>query len=300
MTAGLVYIDGNFVEPDRATVPILDGGFGLGLTVFDNFSLHKGKIFRLDAHLDRFYGSLKTVRFDSFPHSRADLSVIIVDTIRKSRLSDAVVGIMATRGVRQPVPLAQWTPTLIVQCTPSPPSMGDPLEDVGITACISTYCSIPAQSIPAQVKNSNRIVNYLAQLEAIDRGVQEPVLRTTDGFVTEGPNFNIFAVRNGRLYTPRDNLLRGITRDTVIEIAGGLGIEVIEGPLTPYDLYTADEVFITSTSRGAKGVVEIDGRTIAAGEPGRVTRKLNETYWSWRVGSPYATPVNAIAIGDVA
>lgn len=290
---GIVYLDGSWIDDTQACLSILDCGVQPGLTVMDTAPVTEGRIFRLDAHLDRFYASLKVVRFDNFPHSVDALEAIVIDAVRRSGLRHALVTIMATRGVRTAgrwTTIAELIPTLIVHCRPAP-MVAHALKETGCRACVSSLRSTPSQCLPPELKHFNRLPNYLAELEAADQGVDLALLLDLDGRVTEGPTFNVFAVRNGTLVTPASGMLHGVTRDTVMTIAAHHGIPVIEGSLTPYDLYTADEVFATSVSRGALGIVEIDHRRIGTGRPGPITRRLDETYWSWRVNSDYVVTV---------
>lgn len=291
---GIVYIDGEYVAPDDAQISMFDTGFHLGLTVFDTIPLYRSHVFRLTAHLERFFASVKAVRFDALKQTPAEMYDIVMETVRRSGLTDGTINVLATRGRRTPgAALWEWQPTLIVQCLDQRMMVSDAQRQNGVRACISAVRSIAPQSVPPQIKHANRLPNYFAILEAHDKGVDEPILLDEAGFVTEGPNYNIFTVRGERLCTPHHGVLRGITRDTIMKIATQHGYAVIEQPLTAYDLYTADEVFITSTSRGALPMVEIDGRKVGNGTPGPITNKLNDTYWTWRVDSEYAEPVSA-------
>jgi len=287
----LAYVDGDVVPLDEASVSLTDAGLTSGAVVFDTMPLYHGHFFRMDDHLDRFYASLRAVRFDSsFPHAKSELRELVIDVVRRSGLHNATITVMATRGRREPgVPIWEWTPTVIITC------LGQDSEPqykaqwaTGARACVSGVHSLPPECVHPQIKHINRLINYFAMLEAADRGVQEAIFRDGEGCVTEGPNFNLFAVRDQRVITPHHGMLRGITRDTLMKIARHHGYEVVEQSLTAYDLYTADEVFITSTNRGAVGLVEIDKRIIGEGKPGPITSQLNDTYWSWRIDSPYA------------
>jgi branched-chain amino acid aminotransferase len=288
---GLVYINGEYFPTSQAKLPIMDSGFLMGLNVFDTMSLHEGYLFRLEAHLDRFFRSLQAVRFE-LPHSRADFEQLVLDTIRRSGLRDANVNTIATHGPRQRgIPVEQWPITVIVMVIPPLIPLTPEKRADGYRMRISSVRNVPIQTLDAQVKNYNRLFSYLATLEAHDAGADDVLMLDLDGYLTEGPSFNVFAVRQGRIYTPVEGVLHGITRDTTLKIAEREGIPVIETRLTPYDLYNADEVFFTSTSRGAVGIVEIDRREIGNGRPGPITERLNDIYWTWHKGGPYVTPV---------
>jgi branched-chain amino acid aminotransferase len=298
---GLVYIDGEYVSPDEATISLFDTGFQLGLNVFDTMPLYRGRLFRLDAHIERFCASMKAARLDDLRATAADLRRIVIETVRRSGLRDAAVTVIATRGVRQPgARLWDLQPTLIVQCIGQTVFIKPEQRVSGSRACITTIRGIPSASIPPQVKHYNRLPNYLAILEARDRGVDDSMAIFVDDHdhVTEGASFNVFAVRAGELHTPADGVLRGITRDTVLRIADGLGVRAHQDVLSRYDLFMADEVFATSVSRGAVAIVEIDGRRIGDGSPGPLTRRIDDIYWSWRLEGPYTLDVYAEVPAD--
>ncbi len=283
---GVAWINGDWCDAAEAALSILDCGVQPGLTVFDTAGVTAGRVFRLDAHLNRFYASLKVVRFDTFPHTREELERIVIETIRRSGLRDALVTFMATRGLRTVDrwgPMEQLVPTLVVHCRPAA-LVGKKLRETGYRACVSSVRSLPTQCLPPELKHYNRIPNYLADLDAADKGVDVALLVDLDGDVTEGTTFNV-------VLTPANGMLRGVTRDTMIKIAAQHDLPVTEGRLTPYDLCMADEVFATSVSRGATAIVEIDHRRIGDGRPGPITARLNDTYWSWRLDSVYSTQV---------
>lgn len=297
---GIVYINGRYVTPDEASISMFDAGFQLGVTVFDTIPVYRSRVFRLDAHLDRFLASVKAVHIN-LEQSHAELYELVMDTVRRSGLSDATINILATRGERVPgATIWEWKPTLIVHCLDQRMMVSAAQRENGVRGCVSAVRSMPPQSVPPQIKHSNRLPNYFAMYDAFAKGVDEPILLDAEGYVAEGPNYNIFAVRDEELFTPHQGVLRGITRDTIIKIAEQHGYRVSERPLTVYDFYTADEVFITSTSRGALAMVEIDGRPVGDGKPGPITTQLNNTYWDWRENSEYAVPVHSEDAAELA
>jgi branched-chain amino acid aminotransferase len=142
-------------------------------------------------------------------------------------------------------------------------------------------------------KNFNRMHTHLARLEAERANADDVVLLDDRGQLTESRGANVFLVRGGALYTPRGGILEGITRETVFEIAAELGIPAEERDLTPYDLYTADEVFLCSTAGGIFPVVEVDGRMVGRGSLGSITHSVRERYWERHLSGPDVTPVLA-------
>lgn len=152
--------------------------------------------------------------------------------------------------------------------------------------------ALPASTASSSlIKHFNRLHFYLAQLEAIDAGVDDVLLLDIEGYVSECRAANIFALVGGRLYTPAGGILRGITRETVFEIAAREGIDASETQMTLYDFYCADEVFTCTTAGGIIPVVEIDGRAIGDGRPGPLTTRIRDLYWQMHVDGEYATPV---------
>ncbi len=288
---GMIYIDGECFPAGEARLPVLDSGFMMGLNVFDTMGLNQGFLFRFDAHMDRFFRSLHTVRL-KLPHSRPEFEELVLETIQRSGLRDAYVTTVVTGGIRRRgIPVEQWTPRVIIISVPPMTIVSPEKRAAGVRMRISSIRNVPVQSLDAKIKTYNRLFSYLATLEAHDAGADDVLMLDVEGYLTEGPSFNVFAVRQGRVYTPAEGMLQGITRDTTEKIAEQEGIPVVETRLTPYDLYNADEVFYTSTSRGAVGIVEIDRRQIGEGRPGPITTRINDIYWTWTTSERYATRV---------
>jgi branched-chain amino acid aminotransferase len=286
----MTYINGQFVPADQASLPLLDAGFWQGINTFETLSARRGYIFKLDAHVARFFRSLHALRLE-IPFSRQEFGELIVETVRRSGLADSYVQTIATRGLRSELPLTEWQPTVIVNAIPYFEIVGPEVAARGLKIRISSVRNVPVQSVDAKIKTFNRLHSYLARLEAFDAGADDAVLLDLDGYVTEGRGANIFIVRHGRLYTPPEGLLEGITRETVFELADAEGVPASEERLTPYDLYNADEVFYSTTAGGIMPIVEVDRRTIGDGRPGPLTLRLRDAYWTAHVGGPQATPI---------
>lgn len=300
MNEGLVYINGEYFPPSEAKLSVMDSGFMMGLNVFDVASLHDGYLFRLDAHMDRFFRSLHSVRM-SIPHSRPEFERLVIDTVRRSGLRDASVTTIVTGGIRQRgVPMEEWKRNVIIMAIPVLIALTPERREQGFRMRISSTRNVPVHSLDAKVKTYNRMFSYLATLEAHDAGADDVLMLDTEGYLTEGPSFNVFAVSKGRIYTPAEGMLQGITSEMTLKIAYHDGITVQETRLTSYDLYNADEVFYTSTSRGAVGIVEIDRRKVAGDRVGPITRRINDAYWAWHKQPPYAIPVYQEAAVPVA
>jgi branched-chain amino acid aminotransferase len=289
---GLTYLNGEFVPADRATLPLMDAGFWLGINVFDVLSARRGCIFKLDAHVARFYRSLHATRL-AIPFTREAFGRLIVETVRRSGLEDSYIQVIATRGMREDAPISEWKPTVIVNAMPYFEIVSPDVAARGLRVRISAVRNVPIQSVDAKIKTFNRLHSYLARLDALDAGADDAVMLDLDGYVTEGRGANVFIARDGRLYTPPEGLLEGITRETVFELAAEAGLPAAEERLTPYDLYNADEVFYATTAGGIMPIVEVDKRTIGDGVPGRIALRLRDAYWAAHVADPHATPVFA-------
>ncbi len=291
-TEGLMWIDGEFYPAGEAKISVLDAGFWLGINVFDTFSARHGFIFKLEAHLERFYRSLQAVRLD-IPYSREELGRLVVETTRRSGLRDAYINCIATRGLRAPSRIDQWKPSTIIWAIPYAGILNEDVIQRGAKARIASVRNMPVQCVDPKIKNLNRLHFYLARLEAYDAGADTAIMLDLDGHVMENPGANVFTIKNGRLYTPGEGVLEGVTRETVLEIAQREGVPATTGRLSPYDLYNADEVFLSSTLGGLLPVVEVDGRRIAAGQIGSITKRFQEIYWRMHVEGEHATPIYA-------
>lgn len=289
---GLTYLNGSFMPADQASLPLLDAGFWLGINVFDVLSARHGAIFKLAAHVDRFYRSLHTMRIAN-PHAREEFGELIVETVRRSGLRDSYIQIIATRGPRTDAPIDEWPPTVIINAIPYFEIVHPDVTARGLRVRISSVRNVPIQSVDAKVKTFNRLHSYLARLEALDADADDAILLDLDGYVTEGRGANVFVVRAGTIYTPPEGLLEGITRETVFELAAAENLICREERLTPYDLYNADEVFYSTTAGGIMPIVEVDKRTVGTGAPGAVALRLRDAYWDAHVNGPHTTPVFA-------
>ncbi len=260
--------------------------------VFDTLVVRNGKIFRLDDHIDRFYNSLKVVKIE-IGMSKEEMRKAVIETISRSGLRDAYVRLVVTRGRGYPLldPRYAGDPTIAI--LPQEFRFIVPEEEgkaEGLRAIIAKTRKTPSMCIESRAKTLNYLNNVLARIEAVEAGADEAILLDIHGFVTEGCGDNIFAVKGNTLSTPNPTkILEGITRRTIIEIARKEGYDVFEVDMTPYDLYTADEVFLTSTAGGTLPILSIDGRVIGDGKPGPVTKRLMSLYKEELVRN--ATPV---------
>jgi branched-chain amino acid aminotransferase len=288
----VVYVNGEYVPRDQARISIFDVGFLRGDAVFDTTSAWNGRIFKLAAHLDRLALSLRAARIAP-PLSLEELRAVIIETTRRCGLRNAYIQTIVTRGepplgVRD---LARCRPGVIVFATPYVFILGPEQMQAGGRAMIAATRALPVQCLDPKIKSLSRQHFDLATLQGTAAGADVAIMLDLDGQVTEGPGFNVFVVRGGELFSPPEGILMGITRQTVFELAAEHGVRAREAQLTPYDLYAADEVFLTSTAGGIMPLVEIDGRPIGDGKPGPVSQRIHGLYWALRESGRDGTPI---------
>jgi branched-chain amino acid aminotransferase len=282
----IVCFNGQFL-PARdvgAKLSVFDHGLLYGDGVFDTCGATNGFAFKLDEHIDRFYRSAQAMAL-RIPCSKQELHQNIVETVRRNGLRNAYIKFICTLGPGSPYldPSLCKEPTLIIFAVEPLKVISDKARSEGVTAIICATRRIPPGcGIEPRIKQLNYASNVFMALEAHRAGVDESIALDSQGYVTEATTANIFAVSERRLVTPPpQNILEGITRATVFEIANREKIELVERMLTPFDLYVADEVFMTATGGAGGGiipVVEISGRTIGTGTPGETTLRIQKIY----------------------
>lgn len=275
----LVYLDGKFVPESEAKISVFDHGFLYGDGVFEGIRAYEGKVFRLREHIDRLYDSARAINLE-IPLSKEEFEKIILETLRMNKLRDAYIRPIVSRGVGDLGldPRKCKKPTIIVITKPWGKLYGD-LYSKGLKAITVAVRRNSFDALPPNIKSLNYLNNVLAKIEANVKGGDEAIFLDRNGYVSEGSGDNIFVVKRGKITTPPTiNNLRGITREVVIEIINRLGIPFCEANLGLYDLYTADEVFVTGTAAEVAPIVEIDGRIIGDGKPGKITKLIMEEF----------------------
>jgi branched-chain amino acid aminotransferase len=286
------YVNGEYVPRDQARISVFDVGFLRGDAVFDTTSAWNGRIFKLDAHLGRLDLSLRAVKIQC-PLSLEELRGVIVETARRCGLANAYIQTIVTRG-EPPLGVRDITrcrPGLIVFVVPYVWILNPEQIRAGGRATIVSTRAVPAQCVDPKIKSLSRLHFDLAALQGKAAGVDVAIMLDLDGRVTEGPGFNVFVVRGGEMFSPPEGILMGITRQTVLELAAEHGIPAREAQLTAFDLYAADEVFLTSTAGGIMPLAEIDGRPVGDGKPGPVSQRIHELYWALRESGRHGTPI---------
>jgi len=286
----IIYIDGRFVPREEARLSVFDHGFLYGDGVFEGIRAYNGRVFRLREHLDRLFDSARAIDL-AIPVTKEEMTGIILETLRKNKLKNGYIRPIVTRGVGDLGldPRKCPKPSIFVIAVEWGAMYGD-LYEKGLKAITVSVRRNPAEALPPNIKSLNYLNNILGKIEANYKGGDEAIFFDTNGYLSEGSGDNIFVVKNGAIYTPPTlNNLRGITRAVVIELARSLGISLFEQDLGYYDLYAADEVFVTGTAAEVAPIVLIDGRAIGIGKPGPVTRQLMVSFRS--VTETEGTPV---------
>jgi branched-chain amino acid aminotransferase len=275
-----IFIDGKYLDERDAKVSVFDHGLLYGDGIFEGIRIYNGRVFKLKEHIDRLFYSAKAILLN-IPLSHAQLVKATVETCRKNKLREGYIRLIVTRGVGTLGlnPRTCKKPSVIIiadKIQLYPPAYYQRGLDI-IT--VPTTRNLHSALNPA-IKSLNYLNNILAKIEANNGGCEEAVMLNAEGFVAECTGDNLFIVKNGALFTPplSAGALYGITRQTVIELAEAAGIKVSEPNLTRYDLFNADECFLTGTGAELIPVVKIDGRVIGTGRPGKLTRKLEDQY----------------------
>lgn len=275
----IVYVNGSFVPRDQAVVSVFDHGLLYGDGVFEGIRAYGGRVFRLEAHVRRLYDSAQAIMLD-IPMTQEEMCEAILETLRRNNLRDAYIRPVVTRGVGDLGldPRKCPKPTVIIIAVKWDAMYGN-LYEVGLNAITVTVRRNSPAALPPNIKSLNYLNNILAKIEANIKGGDEAIFLDAEGTISEGSGDNIFIVRDGRIYTPPTlNNLKGITREVVLELANRNGIPVHETRLGLFDLYTAEEIFVTGTAAEIAPVSRIDGRVIGNGKPGPLTKLLMKLF----------------------
>jgi len=275
-----VYISGKFFDKDNAKISVFDHGLLYGDGVFEGMRSYNGKVFRLREHMIRLWDSAKALMIE-IPITLEELEAAVYETLKVNNIQDGYIRLLVTRGVGTlglDAHLCSDPQVVIIAAHLAmyPEELYEKGLDI-VTA--STVRTNPAMVSP-QIKSLNYLNNVLAKIEGHLAGCAEVLMLNTKGEVAECSGDNVFIVRDGKLHTPppEAGILEGITRQTVIDIAVDLGIPVKELPMTRYDIFTADECFLTGSGAELIPVVKLDGRLIGDGKPGPMTKQLLDRF----------------------
>ncbi len=276
--ADLVYINGDFVPKSEATVSIFDHGYLYGDGVFEGVRVYDGRVFRLDPHLDRLLFSARALGFRVEKLTREDLRAAVLDLCRRNDHANGYIRITLSRGTGlglDPTHI-DLTPRLVISTQQLALYKPD-LYERGLTM-ITCATRVPSpDAIDPRIKGTGKYLNnILAKMEANRVGAGEGLMLNQQGYVAEATGDNVFVVKEGVISTPPPSAgcLKGITRQAALELAAQLSLPVREENLTLYDVYTADECFLTGTAAEIIPAVALDERMIGTGRPGDLTRRL--------------------------
>ncbi|MEJ2133081.1 MAG: aminotransferase class IV [Gammaproteobacteria bacterium] len=290
---GTAFVDGDYVPIAEARLPLLDWGFTRSDVTYDVVHVWKGSFFRLDDHMNRFARSCERLRLDP-GYGRDAMCDILMHCVRLSGLRDAYVEMICTRGVPAP---GSRDPRLCRNAfyafaIPFVWIVSPERQEEGAHLIITDVPRISPASVDPTVKNFHWGDLTRALFEAFERGGETALLVDGNGFVSEGPGFNVFRVHEGGVTTPHGTVLEGITRMTVRELCEALDIPFALADLTPDAIRDADEVFISSTAGGVMPITKVDDRILGNGRPGPITSRIRETYWRKHEQGWHATPVD--------
>jgi branched-chain amino acid aminotransferase len=279
-----IWMDGRFVNWDDAKIHVLTHGLHYGYAVFEGircFSTPKGPaIFRLSEHMERFMNSAKIYRME-LGYSKQALEKACVDLVKQNHIGECYIrpiafsayGEMGLNPLKNKISVA-------IGCWEWGPYLGKDSAEKGVRATISSWVRIDSRSMPIQAKSAANYANSaLAKMEALSAGYDEAIILNPQGVLAEGPGENIFRVKDGILSTPpaSSGILRGITRDTIIQFANDEGIKFFRNDSTREEIYTSDELFFSGTAAGIARIREVDGRLIGNGKfP--ITARLQKLY----------------------
>jgi branched-chain amino acid aminotransferase len=276
----IIYLDGKFVDEADAKISVFDHGLLYGDGVFEGIRIYQGNIFRLDEHLERLEYSAKAILL-KMPWTRAEISEAVCETCRRNKLSDGYIRLVVTRGVGD-LGLSPWlcpVPSIFIIANKIALYPAEHYTSGLSIITVATRRISPA-ALPPTVKSLNYLNNILAKIEARQAGCLEAIMLNDQGYVAECTGDNIFIVHKGVILTPSasQGALKGITRSTIIAIAAELNIPLQEANLTRYDVWNADECFLTGTAAEVIPVVKLDGREIGDAKPGVITHRVLEAF----------------------
>ncbi len=271
-----IYMNGRLVPKEEATVSVFDHGLLYGDGVFEGIRFYNGRVFRLDDHIDRLYRSSRAILLD-IPMDRDAMSLAVLETIRANSMTDGYVRLVVTRGEGSLglSPRSCPRPTVFIIAAGISLYPEEMYRD-GLKLVTCATRRIAHGALSPMVKSLNYLNNIMAKIEAEEAGAGEGLMLNEQGFVAECTGDNVFIVRDGRIITPpiSAGTLAGVTRAVVFDLAREAGIEIREQDMTRYDIYTADECFLTGTAAELIPVVELDARKVHDGKPGPVTKHL--------------------------
>lgn len=274
-----IYLNGKMLEKEQAVVSVFDHGLLYGDGAFEGIRSYNSLVFKLQEHIERLYETMHTMMIRC-PLSQDEMAQAIVDTLKANNLTNAYIRVIVTRGegdLGLDPKKCLGKPNIII-ITDKITLYPEALYNNGMEIItVSTVRNHP-EAINPQLKSLNYLNNILAKIEAGNAGYNEAIMMDHQGFVAECTGDNIFIIKNGVIRTPSQGILKGITRQVVLNIAADLKIKASECLLTRHEVYVADECFLTGTAAEIIPVVKVDGRDIGDGKPGPVTKQIMDQF----------------------
>ena len=271
-----IHIDGQLLDEADAKISVFDHGLLYGDGVFEGIRLYHGRVFKLEEHMDRLYDSARVICLD-IPVSKEQMTTDLLATIRANDLRDGYVRLVVTRGVGDLGINPRLCPKASVIIIAAKIKLySEELYQRGLDIITCATRRMSQAALPPAVKSLNYLNNIMAKIEAHQAGAAEALMLNEAGYIAECTADNVFIIKKGTLYTPPVSAgsLRGITRGAVLDIATEIGVPVVETELTRYDVFVADECFLTGTAAELVPGVKVDSRPVGDGQPGPVTARL--------------------------
>ena len=294
---GYAWIDSKYVELAEAKIPILDWGFLRSDATYDVVHVWKGRFFRLDKHIDRFFESAKKLRMPC-QISRDELKKILANCVSKGKLESAYVEMIQTRGmspkfVRDP---RLATPRVMAFAVPFGWILRQEDFEKGLNVLLTDIKRIPPSSVDPTIKNYHWMDLVTGMLDAYEKGNDTAVLVDENNNITEGPGFNLFCINDSGIFTPDHGVLEGITRQSVFDLAKELNLPITKKSISVEELYSAEELFATSTAGGIMPITRVSGQEIGNGKVGSLTRQLHKLYWEKHSDDSWSTSITDILL----
>ena len=292
---GYAWIDSKYVELADAKIPILDWGFLRSDATYDVVHVWKGRFFRLDKHIDRFFESAKKLRMPC-QINRDELKKILANCVIKGKLESAYVEMIQTRGmspkfVRDP---RLATPRIMEFAVPFGWILKQEDFEKGLNVLLTDIKRIPPSSVDPTIKNYHWMDLVTGMLDAYEKGNDTAVLVDENNNITEGPGFNLFCINDSGIFTPDHGVLEGITRQSVFDLAKELHLPITKKSISVEELYNAEELFATSTAGGIMPITKVSGKEIGKGSVGNLTRQLYKLYWEKHSDDSWSTSISDI------
>ena len=295
LSLGAAWMNGTVIPISQAAIPVNDWGLVHSDITYDVVPVIDGAFFRFDEYLARFLSSMENLHLDP-GMSKRDIKAALHQMVSKSRLRDSYVAMVCSRG--KPKIAGSRDPRdcdnhFFAWCVPYVHVIKPEVVEQGATAWIAQNAyRIPENSVNPRVKNYHWGDFTQGIFEAKDKNYETVILLDYDGNVTEGPGFNVFAVKDKVLITPDRGVLAGVSRKTVLEMAEHLGINTSVRSLSVEELMEADEVFLSSSGGGVIPIIRVNETIFGNGASGPISVQLNETYWKWTTLEKYRDPID--------